>query len=89
MAASAAVALVVVILAVVISLLGGNQEQQPETSGPAVPEGMVLVNDIYEGERLVPDFDMPLNEYSPEDFVEEKRPDPLYRRRSGGRGGRL
>ena len=61
-AASAAVALVVVILAVVISLLGGNQEQQPETSGPAVPEGMVLVNDIYEGERLVPDFDMPLNE---------------------------
>ena len=70
-AASAAVALVVVILAVVISLLGGNQEQQPETSGPAVPEGMVLVNDIYEGERLVPDFDMPLNEYSPEDFVVE------------------
>ena len=42
-----------------------------ESSGTGVPEGMVLVNDLYEGQRLVPDFDMDLNQYDTEKFVEE------------------
>ena len=31
----------------------------------------MLVNDLYEGQRLVPDFDMDLNQYDTEKFVEE------------------
>ena len=64
LATSAAVALVVVMVVVVISLVGGGgQGQEEESSGTGVPEGMVLVNDLYEGQRLVPDFDMDLNKY--------------------------
>lgn len=70
-AASAAVALLVVLVAVVVSLVGGNQRQQPESSGPAVPEGQRMVQDLYEGQRLVPDFDMALNSYDTEKFVED------------------
>lgn len=72
LATSAAVALVVVMVVVVISLVGGGgQGQEEESSGTGVPEGMVLVNDLYEGQRLVPDFDMDLNQYDTEKFVEE------------------
>ena len=72
LATSAAVALVVVMVVVVISLVGGGgQGQEEESSGTGVPEGMVLVNDLYEGQRLVPNFDMDLNQYDTEKFVEE------------------
>ena len=67
--ASAAVAFVVVVAVVILSLVGGGV--QTEEEGPQVPDNMVLVNDIYEGERLVPKFDMDLNTYDTEKFVED------------------
>lgn len=67
--ASAAVALVVVAVVVALSLVGGGS--QPEETGPQVPDDMLLVNDIYEGQRLVPKFDLALNEYDTDKFVEE------------------
>ena len=67
--ASAAVALFVVIVVIVLSLVGGNNES-PVESGPQIPDNQLLVNDIYEGERLAPKFDMALNEYDTEKFVE-------------------
>lgn len=66
---SAAVALVVVAVVIALSLLGGSGGDSAET-GPQIPENQLLVNDIYEGERLVPKFDMNLNEYDLEKFVE-------------------
>lgn len=67
---SAAVAFVVVMIVVILSLIGGGSQPQEET-GSQIPDNMVLVNDIYEGERLVPKFDMDLNTYDTEKFVEE------------------
>ena len=54
--------------AVVISLIGGGE---PETSEPQAPENQLLVSDLYEGERYVPKFDYPLNEYDTEGFTEQ------------------
>lgn len=68
MGLSALVALVVVAGAVVISLIGGGE---PETSEPQAPENQLLVSDLYEGERYVPKFDYPLNEYDTEGFTEQ------------------
>ena len=67
-AASAAVALVVVAVVVVLSLFGGTKTA-PEPSGPQIPDDMVLVDDIYEGERLAPKFDIALNTYDASQFV--------------------
>ena len=68
MGLSALVALVVVAGAVVISLIGGGE---PETSEPQAPENQLLVSDLYEGERYVPKFEYPLNEYDTEGFTEQ------------------
>ncbi len=69
LATSAAFALVVVAVVIALSLLGGNGGEPAET-GPQIPENQLLVNDIYEGERLVPKFDMDLNKYDLDKFVE-------------------
>ncbi len=68
LAISAAFALLVVAVVVALSLLGGGSDS--EDTGPQVPENQLLVNDIYEGERLVPKFDMDLNQYDRDKFVE-------------------
>ncbi len=68
LANSAAFALLVVAVVVALSLLGGGSDS--EDTGPQVPENQLLVNDIYEGERLVPKFDMDLNQYDRDKFVE-------------------
>ena len=68
MGLSALVALVVVAGAVVISLIGGGE---PEAWEPQAPENQLLVSDLYEGERYVPKFDYPLNEYDTEGFAEQ------------------
>ena len=67
-ALSALGALAVVILAVAVSLLGGRSSPQEE---PSAPSGQLEVEDLYEGLRLVPDYDYPLSEYDPELFTEE------------------
>ena len=51
--------------------MGAAARARRRNPGTGVPEGMVLVNDLYEGQRLVPDFDMDLNQYDTEKFVEE------------------
>lgn len=48
----------------------GGENDTPGSSGPLIPPGYLLVHDIYEGERLVPEFDLPKNQYSAEKFEE-------------------
>ena len=67
---SVAVAFLVVIVVVVISLLGGRS-QSDQDSGSQIPENQLLVNDIYEGERLIPKFDIPQNQYDTAKFTQE------------------
>ncbi len=67
---SVAVALLVVIVVVAISLLGGKDPGDQESSSQ-VPENQLLVNDIYEGERLIPKFDIPQNKYNTDKFTQE------------------
>lgn len=58
----AAVALFVVVVTVIIVLV---TREDPEGDGPdspssrLIPDGMRLVEDIYDGERIIPDFDIP------------------------------
>lgn len=33
-----------------------------------IPEGQLLVSDLYEGDRLIPEFDLPRNEYETAKF---------------------
>ena len=57
-------ALIVIIAAVAIALESGGPSDSRETfSGVAVPEDELLVSDIYNGERLIPKFDLPVNQY--------------------------
>ena len=69
-AASSAVALVVVMVVVAISLLGGNTSQ-PEGDGSGIPDDLLLVQDLYEGERYIPKFDFPANQYDTSLFAED------------------
>ena len=69
-AASSAVALVVVMVVIAISLLGGNASQ-PEDDAPGIPDDLLLVQDLYEGERYIPKFDFPTNQYDTSLFVED------------------
>ncbi len=60
----AAVALVVVLITLLIVFLTRDSGDGPEpNSGPVIPEGMRLVQDIYNGEMIVPDYDIPDNLY--------------------------
>lgn len=60
-------ALFVVILVVVISLVGGNASQG--NSKDSLAQDQIQVDDLYEGQRLIPKFDVPLNKYDSEKFV--------------------
>lgn len=71
----AAVALAVVFITLVIVFLAGEEDSRhnpaPESSGeagPFIPEGMRLFNDLYEGEIIIPDFDIPDNKLKLEGF---------------------
>ena len=65
----ALVALVVVLAAIALALRGG-EDPAPEDTGPSVPAGELLVEDLYEGQRLIPEFDVEKNELDPELFQE-------------------
>lgn len=67
---SVAVAFLVVLVVVVISLLGGRNSSGQE-DGQQIPDNQLLVNDLYEGERLIPKFDIPKNQYSVEGFTQD------------------
>lgn len=71
LAASALVTVVIVAVVVGISLLGSRDDSAQTSSGVEIPDNMLLVEDRYLGEQLIPKFDMPLNEYDETKFVEE------------------
>lgn len=65
-------AVLVLIGAVALALSSGGGESPGNNSGGIlVPEGELLVNDLYEGQTLIPQFDRKLNQYDPEKFVEK------------------
>lgn len=72
-----AMGLLIVILAVVIIVLvAGNknrsalEEGKADTSvGEFVPAGMKYVNDLYSGQLLIPDYDIPLSSYDTGKFT--------------------
>lgn len=71
--AAAALAVVVVTLMIVFLAGEGNSRHNPapESSGeegPVIPEGMRLFSDLYEGEVIIPDFDVPDNKLKMEGF---------------------
>ena len=69
------VALLVVLVTVLIVVLtrsGGDEPENPAESGPVIPEGMRLVHDIHNGDIIVPDFDIPENEYSHDGFTKKE-----------------
>ncbi len=66
-------AIVLIIAAVSISLKSGveNGPAGDTFSGAPVPDDELLVNDLYEGEILIPKFDLPVNRYDTKKFVEK------------------
>ena len=67
------VALAVVAAAVVLIVEGSRDNPGNGESGNSIsiPDYELLVNDIYEGQTLIPKFDMPLNEYDVKKFTEK------------------
>lgn len=51
----------------------GAEEPEPVSSAPGVPEGMLLVEDLYEGQRLIPEYDLPVCQYDTAKFKDEGR----------------
>lgn len=68
----AAVALFVVIVTVIIVFFTRDSSDEEPDSGTEpsrlIPEGMRLVDDIYDGEVIIPDFDVPELKYDREKF---------------------
>ncbi len=69
--ACALVALAIVLLA----LLYITQSAQPEPAPPSslIPDNMLQINDLYEGVRLIPKFDLPPCKYDTDKFQDEGR----------------
>lgn len=66
----AAVAFFVVVVTVLIAVFTGEPEaKEPSEPSRIIPEGMKLVDDIYSGELIIPDFDIPPMKYSHEGFT--------------------
>ena len=64
----AGVALFVVVLTVIIAFVtgGSDGEEPPAEPSRIIPDGMRLVDDIYDGEKIIPDFDIPEMKYDHE-----------------------
>lgn len=63
---------ILLILAAVVASL--NRGESPGSvgepiSGVSVPEGEILVEDMYDGETLIPKFDLPKNQYDMKKFI--------------------
>lgn len=71
--AAVALAVVVITLFIVFLTSGGEEDAPPPASsgaeGPVIPEGMRLFQDLYEGEVIIPDFDVPDNKLDMEGFT--------------------
>ncbi|RKJ39978.1 lysozyme [Acutalibacter sp. 1XD8-33] len=68
--AAVALAVVLIVLIIVFATRESHEEpNQPQGENTRViPEGMRLIEDIYNGEMIVPDFDVPENKYDPKGF---------------------
>lgn len=65
-------AVIVIVASVAIALGSGSPGTVSETfSGEAIPDGELLIDDLYEGETLIPKFDLPLNKYDVKKFTEK------------------
>lgn len=67
------IGLILIVTAVVLSL-GGEEPvvpKEPTGSSFTIPEGELLVDDLYEGRVLIPDFSMNKNRYDVKKFVEK------------------
>lgn len=65
-------AVIVIAASVAIALGSGEPGTASETfSGQSIPDDELLVDDLYEGETLIPKFDLPLNKYDVKKFVEK------------------
>lgn len=67
-----ALAVVAVVLLIVHFAAEPEPEPTPREDGMVIPEGMRLVNDIYNGEMIVPDFDIPENPYTHGGFATDE-----------------
>ncbi len=67
----ALIILAAIVSAAVILQGKGSQEGPGGNNRQETPQGQLLVQDIYEGERLIPKFDLPKNQYDKEKFHEE------------------
>ena len=88
LAICALAALIVVIAAVLVIRGESGAREEPQSQGPLIPEGQRLVEDLYEGQRLIPDFDISENTYDTAKFVEDSgliRYQDGRRRLGGGR----
>lgn len=68
----AGVALFVVLVTILIVLFTRESPKEPgpeDASSRLIPEGMKLVEDIYSGELIVPDYDIPENTYDHKGFT--------------------
>lgn len=64
-------AVVILIIAAVVVSLGREPDDNKHSEGSVyVPEDELLVSDIYEGNMLIPKFDLPLNKYDTDKFKE-------------------
>lgn len=64
-------AVLLILGAVVLALESGGPGGGTTFSGVEVPDNELLVDDLYEGETLIPKFDYPANNYETEKFQEE------------------
>ena len=64
-------AILLILAAVIASLNSGSSPGSVgETiSGVSIPEGELLVEDMYDGEKLIPKFDLPKNQYDMKKFI--------------------
>lgn len=66
----AGAALLVVLVTLLIVFFTRDEGEGPEPEGgPVIPEGMRLVEDIYNGQQIVPDYDVPDNNYEHDKFA--------------------
>lgn len=64
----AAAVILTVYFAVSSANSGGSPVAEP-VSGATAEDGKVIINDLYEGEITIPKFNVPLNQYDPEKFI--------------------
>jgi len=63
------------VIAAALLYIARSSEPEPESSAPSslIPDNMLQVEDIYEGTRLIPKYDLPVCKYETAKFKDEGR----------------